>query len=166
MHDSRRLEQLHVLIDRLERLPASPHRDWMLLEVRARAVDVESDVRPTPIRRFEPEPPAAAPEAATPAPPQPRAAASHATPARPARARGSTPSLRATTRTGWARSATHTAGTPARARAPFFGQASLSHDRVDLLIEGGRLCLDDRPLERSEADRHASSLPWAQGLRG
>jgi hypothetical protein len=104
MQDRRRLEQLHVLVGRLERLPASRHRDWMLLEVRARAVDVESDVPAAPIRRLDAEAPVAAPEAVRPAPAMPR--------------------------------------------------------------EGGRLCLDELPLEGSEADRHGSSLPWARGLRG
>ena len=165
MHDRRRLEQLHVLVDRLERLPASRHRDWMLLEVRARAADVESDVRPAPIRRLEPETPVAAPEAVIPAPAMPRGAVSHPTPVRPENKRRSTPFHRATAQAGWPRSAAGTAGTPARAQPPVVGQASLSKpdDRVDLLLQGGRLCLDDPPLEGPEGGQ---SLPWARGLRG
>ena len=33
--------------------PQSPDRDWMLREVGARAVDVESGVQPRPMRPFE-----------------------------------------------------------------------------------------------------------------
>jgi hypothetical protein len=42
MNDRVRLDQLRRLLDRLERMPASADRDWMLAEVRARAVDVET----------------------------------------------------------------------------------------------------------------------------
>jgi len=55
MHNRDRLRQIRVLSERLERLPASPERDWMLGEVRRRAVDVESGVRPIPMRPLVPE---------------------------------------------------------------------------------------------------------------
>jgi hypothetical protein len=44
MSDRHRLEQLPGLLDRLERMPASADRDWMLGEIGARAVDVETGV--------------------------------------------------------------------------------------------------------------------------
>src|SRR3954454_12987001 len=50
LNDRDRLEQLRGLLDRLERMPASADRDWMLAEVRGRAVDVETGVRPASVR--------------------------------------------------------------------------------------------------------------------
>jgi hypothetical protein len=50
MNHRYRLDRLHVLLERLERLPASPNRDWMMVEVRARAADVETGVPPVPVR--------------------------------------------------------------------------------------------------------------------
>src|SRR5690349_19939495 len=50
MSDRDRLEQLQGLVARLERMPASAERDWMLREVRARAVDVETGVQPDVLR--------------------------------------------------------------------------------------------------------------------
>jgi hypothetical protein len=46
----RRLMQLRALVDRLERLPASTQREWMLQEARARMVDVETGDEPRPMR--------------------------------------------------------------------------------------------------------------------
>jgi hypothetical protein len=66
MHeDDQRLTRLRDLVDRLERLPESAHRDWMLAEVRARMVDVDTGFPPQPLRRRreaeqEPEQPPAA----------------------------------------------------------------------------------------------------------
>ena len=46
-----RLTRLRALVDRLERLPAStPRRQWMLLETRARMVDVETGEAPRAMR--------------------------------------------------------------------------------------------------------------------
>ena len=45
-----RLTQLRALVDRLERLPASTRRDWMLQEARSRMVDVETGDKPRPMR--------------------------------------------------------------------------------------------------------------------
>src|SRR3954454_12641766 len=50
MNDRDRLEQLRALLVRLERMPVSIARDWMLGEVRARAVDVETGVKPAAMR--------------------------------------------------------------------------------------------------------------------
>src|SRR3954470_23741691 len=50
MNDRDRLEHLRGLLDRLERMPTSADRDWMLSEVHARAVDVETGVSPAAVR--------------------------------------------------------------------------------------------------------------------
>jgi hypothetical protein len=49
MNDRDRLDQLRRLLDRLERMPAASDRDWMLAEVRGRAVDVETGIAPAPM---------------------------------------------------------------------------------------------------------------------
>src|SRR4051794_33372855 len=72
MNDHDRLEQLRVLLVRLEQMPASAQRDWMLGEVRARAVDVETGAEPTAMRALSEdgaELEAARVEAAQPVPP-------------------------------------------------------------------------------------------------
>jgi len=48
MSDRDRLEQLHGLVARLERMPASEERDAILRKARSRAVDVETGVMPEP----------------------------------------------------------------------------------------------------------------------
>jgi hypothetical protein len=54
----RRLTRLRVLVDRLERLPASARREWMLEEARARMADVETGDQPHALRTLEePSPP-------------------------------------------------------------------------------------------------------------
>ncbi len=63
MDGDRRLTQLRALIARLERLPESPRREWMLQEARARLVDVETGFEPRPMRSHAEEP-ELAPEAA------------------------------------------------------------------------------------------------------
>src|SRR3954454_13391259 len=50
MNTRDRLEHLRTLLDRLEHMPASADRDWMLSELRARAVDVETGVTPAKLR--------------------------------------------------------------------------------------------------------------------
>jgi hypothetical protein len=60
-----RLQRLKGLVERLERLPASPERDRVLAEVRSRAVDVDTGVTPRamlPVREATP-PPATEPRA-------------------------------------------------------------------------------------------------------
>jgi hypothetical protein len=76
MHDDeRRLARLRGLVVRLERLPESAQREWMLGEVRARMVDIDTGYPPQPVRRLreaEPAPattrPAKRPAAARPKP--------------------------------------------------------------------------------------------------
>ncbi len=55
MDGDRRLTQLRALIARLERLPESPRREWMLQEARARMVDVETGYEPRPMRSLAEE---------------------------------------------------------------------------------------------------------------
>src|SRR5438128_1951836 len=130
MNDRDRLEQLRGLLDRLERMPASADRDWMLAEVRGRAVDVESGVRPAAVRAL-PRDQADADHAVTPRKRArlrtPRPAPPHAPPARPTVTRSPTV-------------APHTSA-------------------VDLLEQGGLLCLGDPPAEPATPSR-----PWCAGL--
>ena len=53
-----RLMRLKDLVERLERLPASPERDRVLGEVRARAVDVDTGEQTSPMKFVDPVPPA------------------------------------------------------------------------------------------------------------
>src|ERR671911_558918 len=62
MASGHRLTQLRALVDRLERLPVSTRRDWMLQEARSRMVDVETGDEPRPLRTLDEEPPARPPE--------------------------------------------------------------------------------------------------------
>jgi hypothetical protein len=61
----RRLTRLRVLVERLERLPASARREWMVEEVRARMADVEAGDQPRALRTLDepspPEPPRSSP---------------------------------------------------------------------------------------------------------
>jgi hypothetical protein len=133
LNDRDRLGQLRGLLDRLERMPASADRDWMLAEVRGRAVDVETGVRPASVRAL----------------PQQQASADHAIVA-PKRARVRTPRPAAPQ------------APPARpvvvARTPV---VAVRTSAVDLLEQGGLLCLGDPP-----ADAGTPSRPWCAGLRG
>ena len=55
MADESRLAQLRALVARLERLPASPRREWMLEATRARMVDVETGFPPETMRPLDTE---------------------------------------------------------------------------------------------------------------
>lgn len=132
MNQRDRLDQLRGLRDRLERMPTSADRDWMLAQVGARAVDVETGAPAGPMRarrEDESEPVASAAPRRTrrkPASPAQRARPVHVAPRIPA--------------------------VPVRARA--------QHESVDLLAQGGVMCLDDPP------DAGAgTSRPWSRGLR-
>lgn len=127
MNDRDRLEQLRVLLGRLERMPASGDRDWMLSEVRARTVDVETGVLPAAMRpRHQEE------ETVEPAPRVERRSA---------------PRPRPVPRPTWQASA-------APAPAPARPQPVRHEHGVDLLQGDGLLCLDepavaaDRPWTR------------------
>jgi len=55
MQGDDRLRRLKDLVDRLERLPASPERDRVLSEVRARAVDVDTGEETSPMKLVDPD---------------------------------------------------------------------------------------------------------------
>jgi hypothetical protein len=151
MNDRYRLKQLHVLKDRLERLPASSKRDWMLKEVRTRAVDVETGVRPGPIRPLESDD------------------ATIETEAREIKApkrRGTTPSRTAPPRPRVAAAAPIEVVLEAPVKAQPRARVAASDDRLDLLEHGGVLCLGELPAEAPEDADHAGFSPWARGLRG
>jgi hypothetical protein len=136
MNERDRLDQLRRLLDRLERMPASADRDWMLAEVRARAVDVETGIAPAPLRALpqdELEAEMAAERSPRPAPVKTR------------RRKASRRAQRATL------------GHPAMRVPP----VAAHEDVVDLLHQGGVMCLDDAPATAAGASRWKSS-----GLRG
>src|ERR1700712_233217 len=163
MTDHDRLAQLRVLLDRLENMPASPDRDWMLAEVRSRAVDIDTGIAPRPMRPLEggmtleaeatPARPAAAPAKRKPQPqPQVQPPAPVRAPA-PRRAPAPAP-----------RPATIIQSPSWEVTIPTPGNRD---DRVDLLALDGLLSLgDDAPAgEPGESDAR-STRPWAGGLRG
>lgn len=51
-----RIKRLRDLVDRLERLPASPDRDRLLMEARSRAVDVDTGETPRAMPARQPMP--------------------------------------------------------------------------------------------------------------
>jgi hypothetical protein len=140
MNDRDRLDQLRRLLDRLERMPASADRDWMLAEVRARAVDVETGIAPAPLRALpqdELEAEMAAERSPRPAPVKTR------------RRKASRRAQRATL------------GHPAMRVPPLAAHERGREDVVDLLEQGGVMCLDDPPAAATGPSRWKSS-----GLRG
>jgi hypothetical protein len=156
MNDRGRLEQLRALLVRLERMPISAERDWMLGEVRARAVDVETGVNPAAMRARSKDGAervlGAAPKASrievaeTKPPPKP----TRSTPSRRPGARATRPVPRATPATP----------TPCSSLAAA-RQRSAHESDLDLLEQDRVLCLDDQPAVADGASR-----PWSGGLRG
>ena len=147
MNDRDRLCQLEALLARLERMPASVGRDWMLAEVRGRAVDVETGMPPTPMRALPNEEPPTAEQDA----PRAEVAPRRAPVKRPRRA----PSHHAPR----ARVVTPVSMPPVRERG------HTHEDVVDLLGMDGVLNLDDAPTATPTATGDISR-PWARGLRG
>jgi uncharacterized membrane protein len=133
MNDHDRLQQLRALAVRIEGMPASAERDWMLGEVRARAVDVETGAEPAAMRAL----PADGAEAEIPVAPQAERGGATET-ASPPKPRRRPPSPRQAARATWGAQA-------ARSRpAPVAPRRRAAHERVvDLLEEGGVLSLDD-----------------------
>jgi hypothetical protein len=142
MNDRDRLDQLRGLLDRVGRMPASADRDWTLAQVRARVVDVETGMPPTPMRALPPDeleaeiaaerrPRTEAPPRATIRPRQPSRRAQRARLAHPA-----------------ARTAPITIREPGR------------DEVVDLLEQDGVMCLEDPAAAATAARR-----PWTRGLR-
>jgi hypothetical protein len=140
MNDRDRLDQLRRLLDRFERMPASAERDWMLAEVRRRAVDVETGMPLTALRA----PPQGELEAEIAAEPSPR-----------------TPPM-TTRRKKPSRCAQRPKLVHYTARTPLVARRERRHEKVvDLLEQGGVMCLDDSPAKATGAGR-----PWSGGLRG
>jgi hypothetical protein len=175
MTQRHRLDQLHALIDQLERLPASPDRDWMMAEVRARAVDVETGARPGPIRPRDHD------EATPPREPtSPKLEKRHGNKERRAARSRRGEAGRATkiheaksqrppapSRAGAMDAAPSDAAVPTS--VPASGPTDRAGDdvRIDLLAHGGVLCLGDLPAEAPATDAgYLISPPWARGLRG
>jgi hypothetical protein len=133
-----RLDQLRGLLDRLERMPASADRDWMLAEVRRRAVDVETETPPAPLRALPRD--------------QPEMLQLAERPAR-TRAAASTRPEKTGRRTRPARPVQPAARIP-----PGPARAQQHEHVVDLLERGGVMYLNDPPAGASRA--------WSHGLRG
>jgi hypothetical protein len=149
MNHRDRLERMRALRDRVERLPASPERDRMLSEIRARAVDIESGERTAPMRPL-------APEAPSPEPARPTTNDVPVQHPRRTRPRTSTPTHTTSVRADPARTSSTVPGAVAAASAPHF-----------LLEEGVRLCLDDgAAVVAIEVRDNRLMSPWARGLRG
>jgi hypothetical protein len=150
MTESVRLEQLRALLARLERTPPSTARDWMLSEVRARAVDVETGATPTAMRA-RPEDEANLEILATPE--RSRRAVTEAV----------LPKRKRAPRRPRARIALHVP--PPGPAAPVSPgptyEPPVRESVVDLLEQGGVLCLDEQAAAPDGTHR-----PWAGGLRG
>ena len=140
MNDRDRLHQLRRLLDRLERMPASADRDWMLAEVRGRAVDVETGIAPAPIRALPQDEFEA--EIAAERSPRPAPVKTH-------RRKASRGAQRARL------------GHPAMRMPPVATHERGHEEVVDLLQHGGVMCLDDAPAAAIGASRWRSG-----GLRG
>ena len=141
MKDRDRLEQLRGLLDRLERMPASADRDWMLREVRARAVDVETGVKPGALRALPRD------EAGADA-----MACRTSTPVKPAR--------RVTDRAPVPESRARRGVPISRPSLPAVRERAGDESAVDLLGRSGLLWLHDPPADA------AANRPWSAGLRG
>jgi hypothetical protein len=163
MNDGQRLERLHLLRDRLERQPASPDRDWMLSEVRARAVDVETSARPRPMRPFDAEATNPSPEGTRREGGKVDGVHSRVTRSAPRPTHRPTEIRQVTAQ---AVSAPPEVAVPPMTDALGRASAAEHAGSVDLLEDGGLLCLDDLPLAASPPDRYTSPRPWARGLRG
>jgi len=153
MTDQNRLAQLRVLLDRLERMPASPDRDYMLAEVRSRAVDIDTGIAPRPMRPLESAMTLDPEHEAIVVKRTPKAA-----PPKPAQRRPATPPAPAP-------SPPRAAGAPAwQVTLP---KPAVPDDSVDLLALDGLLSLgDDTPAPEAADSETRTSRPWAGGLRG
>jgi hypothetical protein len=138
MNTRDRLEHLRTMLDRLERMPASADRDWMLSELRARAVDVETGVKPAKMRAL-PRDDANA-----------EVAVAESERVRPA----ATPARREPMRVARSR--------PATARAVSISPSPPAHENADDPLQPGVLLSLDEPPD----DAAATARPWASGLRG
>jgi hypothetical protein len=146
-----RIKRLKDLVDRLERLPASPDRDRVLMEARSRAVDLDTGETPRalPIREAVPAPVAHRP----PARPRPEGATRRVPRApAPAPVEPAPPGL--------------TLAPGASAAGSQQRQQPLPTDGL-LWLDDAQLPLDDSlhlPTERRVGRRAVP--PWTLGLRG
>jgi hypothetical protein len=118
----------------------------MMVEVRARAADVETGVSTGPVRQRNVD--AAIPPSGTDAGKPPRAKPQRP-PAQPTPAAGLRP-----------------AAPPEPVEPPAPAAPRRRDDRIDLLEQPGVLCLGDLPPEAPADSRPVASPPWARGLRG
>ena len=142
--DGPRLKRLKDLVEQLERLPASPDRDRVLSDVRARAVDVDTGEATTPMRLVD-DVLAGVPIPVAPAPARP-VAPPRVEPA-PALERAPAPA--------------DDEPRPATAERDDLDDAA---DLLELEGAGEWLSLEDPGLPEDPAPRHAR--PWTLGLRG
>jgi hypothetical protein len=148
-----RLKRLRALLDRIERLPASARREWMLQEVRSRLVDVETGVQPHPMRAPYEEKVAA-----------PLEPSSQVTKGRAVRRSRSRPVRAAAALRPQPEDSTQEMPSPVPVRSRVAGPdpatVMLGNDEV--------LWLDDQPshTETKPADGSRGVAPWRQGLRG
>lgn len=151
-----RLERLRALLVRLERTPPSAARDWMLTEVRARAVDVETGETPAALRAL-PGDEVEREILATLESPIGEAAET-IPPPKPKRRRAS---RRAASRHGCGALAAELAIPASRSSPSPVRQPPARETVVDLLEQGGVLCLDEQPEVPVGTGRS-----WLGGLRG
>jgi hypothetical protein len=145
--DDERLARLRDLVARLERLPESGQRDWMLGQVRARMVDVDTGFPPAPLPLRDPDA-----ERAAARPMQRRAV----TPPKPARDAG-VEAREAAPR----QQSSHAEGVPMEDSAVDRRDGGES-DALDI---GEVLWLEDSPDDTVSPP--SSGLPaWRRGLRG
>jgi hypothetical protein len=134
---AKRVERLKDLVERLERLPASPDRDRVLSEVRSRAVDLDTGVTPRamlPVR--EPARPPVLPK------PPKRDRASSITRTKPPRP------------------------APVVELVPSPVALGRSKGLEQTVCLDERLSLEDSPLPHVRAQRDRAVRPWTLGLRG
>jgi hypothetical protein len=151
-----RLRRLRALIDRLERVPASPESEWMLREARARMVDVETGERPGEMRPLAVDPPDEAPrrqrDAAVKRPTEPPSSLSEQSRERAAPPRSSGPQ---TSPRDGSRPLDLRPGDDSNAAS--FGTDGL------LWLEDSASEVDASP---ARDDDDLESRPWRRGLRG
>jgi hypothetical protein len=152
-----RLVRLRALVDRLERLPASERREWMLEEARARMVDVETGFEPRPMRTRDEESPATRPE-----PPLPAASNGHAV----KRARPEPKPVTAPRRRSQPEAPTLVVPLPVPEPAP--PRTAGPDPSAATLGDGELLWLEDRPGHTVAVSGNGSAeiAQWKRGLRG
>ena len=149
----RRLKRLRALLDRIERLPASAQREWMLEEVRSRLVDIETGVEPHPMRTLPEE------TVATPLEPS-----SQLTKGRVVKRSRSKPVRAAASPRPQPEDSTQEMPSP----VPLPSRVAGADPTATMLGDDEVLWLDDQPghTETKPADGSTGVAPWRRGLRG